>query len=360
MVRALTRVRMIIGGATDPGPDGLDPGMAGTATPHRPGLGMALGVQMNWHQTSSATWGRLASKESPSSESSEPAAESQLRRTTGAPPLDSLVETVPEVDSQELESLLRRAYDEASKSQERNLRSLDSATTLALGSVSRESLEEPSLEVKGIETEEPLPKTVQEDSKPQQDESSKTAVQKVQQDTAVHKDAQQDTEVHQDTAVHKDVQQDTAVQKDVQQDTAVQKDVQQDTAVQQVQQDTAVQKDVQQDTAVQQVQQDTALQKDVQQDTAVQKVQQDTAVQKVQQDTAVQKVQQDTAVTAETPKPTHGADTAAGGPVVKMVKQEPEPDDSWRRDKYGAALSPAALYARFYRSGRSRFLRMES
>ena len=256
-----------------------------------------------------------------------------------------------EADSQELERLLRRAYDEASESQERNLRSLDSATTLALGSVSRESLEEPSLEVKGIETEEPLPKTVQEDSKPQQDESSKTAVQKVQQDTAVHKDTQQDTEVQQDTAVHKDVQQDTAVQKDVQQDTPVQKDVQQDTAVQQVQQDTAVQKDVQQDTAVQQVQQDTALQKDVQQDTAVQKIQQDTAVQKVQQDTAVK---------AETPKPPHGADTAAGGPVVQKVKQEPEPDDSWRRDKYGAALSPAALYARFYRSGRSRFLRMES
>ena len=54
------------------------------------------------------------------------------------------------------------------------------------------------------------------------------------------------------------------------------------------------------------------------------------------------------AAPAEAVKP-----VAAPAEAVKPVAVKQELDDSWRRDKYGKPLSPAALYMRFYRSLRS-------
>ena len=276
-----------------------------------------------------------------------------------------------------LEALLEKAYDEDSDeaalesggkvSGRGSLKSLDSATTLELGSVSRESLEEEvqdTLLDKGIEPDdEKLPKiTVQEDSRAPQStdqEGEKQVPQSTVQEAekpAVPQSTVQQGEKQVPQSTVQEAEKPAVPQSTVQEPEkpAVPQSTVQE-AEKQVPQSTVqeAEKQVPQSSPVQEPEKQVPQSSPVQE--AEKQVPQSSTVQEsekqVPQSSPVQENPEQVQLQS-------GADTAAGG--GQMVKQEPECDDHWRRDKYGKVLSPAALYARFYRTGRSQFLRNAS
>ena len=286
---------------------------------------------------------------------------------------------VSKTSGDSLEALLEKAYesyedeDGGNVSGRGSLKSLDSATTLELGSVSRESLEEEvqdTLLDKGIEPDdgsaEKLPKiTVQEDRQGQstvqegEKQVPQSPVQEAEKQVPQSTVQELEKQVPQSTVQEPEkpaVPQSTVQEpeKQVPQSTVQEpeKQVPQSSPVQEPEKQVPQSSPVQQEPEKQVPQSSPVLEaeKQVPQSSPVLEAQK-----QVPQSSPVQEAQKQ--VPQSSPgqvQPQSGADTAAGG--GQMVKQEPECDDGWRRDKYGKMLSPAALYARFYRTGRSLFL----
>ncbi|CAE7540454.1 unnamed protein product [Symbiodinium sp. CCMP2592] len=268
-----------------------------------------------------------------------------------------------------LEVLLEKAYEGFSdesdpdvgppsegKESRGSLKSLDSATTLELGSMSRESLEDEvadTLVDKGIELDDgsadKLPKiTVQEDGRALPSTVQEGEKQVPQNTVQVEAEKQVPQSTVQEA--EKQVPQSTVqeAEKQVPQSTVqeAEKQVQPQSTVQEAE------KQVQPQSTVQEAE------KQLQPQNTVQVPEKQVQPQSTVQDPEKQVQPQSTVQVPEKQvQPQSGADTAAGG--GQMVKQEPESDD-WRRDKYGKLLGPAALYARFYRTGRSLVLRNAS
>ncbi|CAE7267783.1 unnamed protein product, partial [Symbiodinium sp. CCMP2592] len=268
-----------------------------------------------------------------------------------------------------LEVLLEKAYEGFSdesdpdvgppsegKESRGSLKSLDSATTLELGSMSRESLEDEvadTLVDKGIELDDgsadKLPKiTVQEDGRALPSTVQEGEKQVPQNTVQVEAEKQVPQSTVQEA--EKQVPQSTVqeAEKQVPQSTVqeAEKQVQPQSTVQEAE------KQVQPQSTV------PEAEKQLQPQNTVQVPEKQVQPQSTVQDPEKQVQPQSTVQVPEKQvQPQSGADTAAGG--GQMVKQEPESDD-WRRDKYGKLLGPAALYARFYRTGRSLVLRNAS
>ncbi|CAE6972737.1 unnamed protein product [Symbiodinium sp. CCMP2592] len=276
----------------------------------------------------------------------------------------------------DLETLLERAYESYGESDSgsekekgsRSLRSLDSATTLALGSLSRESLEEPPIE-KGIETEEYIAKTVQEDTPSQRPEDEpSTGVPEDKPSTGVPED-KPSTGVPEDkpsTGVpeHKPStgapeHKPSTVPED-KPSTGVPED-KPSTGVPEDKPSTGVPEDkpstVPEDKPST-VPQDKPSTVPEDKPSTVSEDKPGTEVPEDKPSTKLPEQKPSTSVPQD--KQQSGADTAAGGqappPVQEANQLVPNTDDSWRRDKYGVILSPPALYARFYRSGRMAML----
>ncbi|CAE7726154.1 Ogfr, partial [Symbiodinium necroappetens] len=232
-----------------------------------------------------------------------------------------------------------------SSSDSRSLKSLDSATTLVLGSQSRESLEDSSdreelPNAKGIEVEDTLVKTVQEDPVPE-DKPSRVVPQD-KPSTVVPEDKPS-------TVVPED-KPSTVVPED-KPSTVVPED-KPSTAVPEDKPSTAVPED-KPSTVVPEP--STVVREDKPANTVVPEDKPSTTA--VPEDKPSTEVP-NKPVPARVAQP-NGPDMAAGGGSAVQVKQEQQDeadvdiDDKWRRDKYGALLSPAALYARFYRKDRN-------
>ncbi|CAE7231181.1 FAM120B [Symbiodinium sp. CCMP2592] len=238
-----------------------------------------------------------------------------------------------------------------------SLKSLDSATTLELGSMSRESLEDEvpdTIVDKGIELDDGLADKLQKITVQEDGSALPTTVQEGEKQVPQNTVQEAEKQVPQSTVQEseKQVPQSTVqeAEKQVPQSTVqeAEKQVPQSTvqeAEKQVPQSTVqeAEKQVPQSTvqeAEKQVPQSTVQEPEKQ---VPQSTVQEPQKQVPQSNPPVQESPQQVQMQS-------GADTAAGG--GQMVKQEPECDD-WRRDKYGKLLGPAALYARFYRTGRS-------
>ena len=336
-------------------------------------------------QTSSTDWGRHDSglSETSSQESGEPKPTDKIQRMAGHLASLSEMSTPSEPDS-ELNALLERAYDSPPPSDGQSgrgsLKSLDSATTLQLGSCSRESLDDVADTLvqnddrieKGIELDNgPATKeTVQEDSPKQVAESTVQEGPKKQvPETTVQEGPKQVPESAVLQEGEKQVPESAVLQegpKQVQQSPVQQEGPKQvlQSAVQQEGPKQVLQSAVQQE-GPKQVPETTVQQEgpkgleQVPETTVQQEGPKQVPQSPVQQEGPKQVLQ--SAVQQEGPKQVpvqqSGADTAAGAAIVK---EEAAESDEWRKNKYGEALSPAALYARFYRSGRSLLLRNKS